>query len=211
MSEGTVEAKRIKVDLEVGDSAGEYWLDFGDEEQRDPGYLEYVISANGIAHVIPLADISSDANEDKIAREVDDLRLVAHLKQQIRGAASAVPLLLVLSKVDLVVPLPHLLGPEAGLFRVVSEEGLETLGVIDALPEGARRSVLTWLRTISLQLSRDFASVSFIFSSAPAISHGRLRVDRYSGDIVDWVLREASRPHRDGRRRRAVPLAGSQR
>ncbi|MFK3983394.1 hypothetical protein ACI2K4_23800 [Micromonospora sp. NPDC050397] len=197
--EGTINAKRTKIDLEVGDSAGEYWLDFSDEEQRNPGYLEYVISAHGIAHVIPFDHLMERDDRETISREVDDLRLVARLKQQIRGGTSAVPLLIVLSKVDLVVPMSSLTKDDTDLFRIVQEEDLPSLGILQAMPEPLRESTLTRLSTLSRQLNRDFTGVHFIFSSAPAIAEGRLHVDRYSGNMISWILDEARRPARAGR------------
>ncbi|MBO3746902.1 hypothetical protein J5X84_12555 [Streptosporangiaceae bacterium NEAU-GS5] len=191
---GTISTRRTRVDLEVGDTAGEYWLDFNNDDARDPGYLEYVVSAHGIAHVIPMKDLL-DRGERMLANEIDDLRLAARLKNHTRGSASFVPLIVVLSKADLVVPLAALKEPDAGLLRVMSGQELPSARLLRSLDQAySAERLVDLLRVFTENLQRDFSTISFVFSSAPAIVEARLRAGEQHGeDLVRWFLREAPR------------------
>lgn len=219
--EGTIETKRSKVDLEVGDSAGEYWLDLSDETGRDPGYLEYVLSAEAIAHVIPADEVVKDGDRVRLTAEVDDLLLVSRLKRQARGprrpdgllsrstppANHGLPLLIVVSKMDLVINEESLRRDELSrdLFRVVGASNLSEMRILSGVrvkPMSRSGIVVTmdrWLRDLSDSLSRDFSSVHFCFSSAAFVSGNSLRRKTGAGDIVQWILAEAESGERASR------------
>ncbi|GAA1813435.1 hypothetical protein GCM10009682_38270 [Luedemannella flava] len=190
--EGVMESRRLRVNLELGDSAGEYWLDFGEEDQRDPGYLEYVISANGLVHVIPIESVlTSYLSPNYLNDEIQDLRLVARLKRQTRGDAAQVPLLIVLSKVDLVVPPSLLEQPHSGLLQIVDITEVRSLSLMSGFNERDEARLLDALHLLSESLDADFSSVQFVFSSVPAIVQSRLGVGETGSGLIRWILRTA--------------------
>jgi hypothetical protein len=191
--EGTILARRTKVDLEVGDSAGEYWLDISHEEERDSGYLEYVLSAHALAHVIPADELFAEDARQRIAREVDDLRLVARLKKRTRGTNGGLPLLVVISKVDLVLPVDVLFEQSLGLFRTVRADELGRLPLMKALTRpGDAERMLSLLMEVDQQLGQLFGPVRFCFSSSTAVAENRLRSVGDGSDLVRWMLYHAT-------------------
>lgn len=188
---GVIDARsRIKIDLEVGDSAGEYWLDLNDGVDRDSGYVEYVISAHAIAHVIPLDTIMEEGLEKVVDQDIEDLLLVARLRRQAKSSGRALPLLVVLSKADLVVAPKNLIDRESDLFRVVSGDDVGDLTVMRMLGD-ASWPLGNQLIKFGERLSRDFESVRFVFTSTVAITGNRLLGGDTGSDITRWILDEA--------------------
>lgn len=92
---------RTLVDLELGDSAGEYWADISDDGSKDADYLSYVVSSDAIAHVIPIDWLQGKNESYSLARDEAELRLAGQLSRTHSGAESSQHLLIVLSKMDL--------------------------------------------------------------------------------------------------------------
>lgn len=214
--EGTIEARRLRVDLEIGDTAGEYWLELPDEADRDAGYLEYVLSSHATAHVIPLDGCIAADGVDHLAREIEDLRLVSRLKRQIDKVGGAGPLLIILSKADLVLPMRMLTSGDVGLFRVVDRQALAYLPLVEHIDAGnfpgaaddhrLRRSLFERplrerLSLMAEQLAPEFSSVRFLFSSAPAATANRLSPSAQGHDLTVWTIDEALEAQRRGHRR----------
>lgn len=200
--QGAIEAGRTKIQLEIGDSAGEYWLDLSDEGERDPGYLEYVISAHAIAHVIPITELLTDDAPVKLRQEIDDLLLAASLKRQTVGETAEVPLLIVLSKADLVLDdRAEVTADDAGLFRIRSEEGLSSLSFFEFLEIPDRHRVVSSIEMLDAQLRGAFMAVRFILSSAPMITNGRLALTEPNDDLLNWIMQGARETAFRGRAR----------
>lgn len=181
---GAIASRRSRIDLEIGDSAGEHWLELNDKEDRDAGYLEYVLSAQALAHVIPFDSLEGDGVEKQITNDVDDLRLVARLRRQVHGQRASIPLLVVLSKVDLAVPVDLIENPSSGLFKIVSANELSSLELF------RRHTDRTFdlLRRFAEQLEREYSQVWFILSSAPVVSRNRLAVGDRGNELVNWII-----------------------
>ncbi|MBM7773480.1 hypothetical protein JOD54_003684 [Actinokineospora baliensis] len=184
---GKIEAKRTVVDLEIGDSAGEHWMELEPNSDNDPGYLEYVLSAHAVAHVIPLGDLLKPDARERVAADVEDLKLVARLRRQAAGSSARMPLLIILSKADLVIALPELQRPEVGLFQIDEHPAVPALTTVG---RGYPQAVEI-LEKVVEQLRTEYASVSFTVTSAPAIVENRLSVGDRGAGLVDWVMRNA--------------------
>lgn len=105
-------APRTVVDLEIGDSAGEYWIDFtqhASEANPKTSYLEYVISADALVHVMDISQLASRETNLSLRQETQDLLIASQLMRAAGGRPERRRLLLVLSKVDLVAYGP--IGP----------------------------------------------------------------------------------------------------
>ncbi|MFJ5992956.1 hypothetical protein [Lentzea sp. NPDC092896] len=181
---GSIESRRSRIDLEVGDSAGEHWLDLDNEDSRDPGFLEYVLSSHALVHVIPLASLTGEQAELRAANEVDDLRLVARLHRQVHGQRAQIPLLIVLSKTDQIVPPGDLDHTNAGLFKTTKANEINSLNLARGHLE---HRTIQLIEQLESQLEREYGSVLFIFSSAPVIALNRLAVSNRGSDLIKWI------------------------
>lgn len=197
--EGTLEARRARIDIEIGDSAGEYWLELPDEADRDVGYLEYVLSANAIVHVIPIRELLAETAEAYVKSEIDDLRLAARLKRSV-GKLSSGPLLIVISKVDEVIPSDVLEASDFGLLSVNGgASAFDSLRIVNAIQHTTGTlSFSMYLEVMESNLKSEFDSVRFVFSSAPAVAFGRMRELIHGGSLVQWVISEARAQNRRG-------------
>jgi hypothetical protein len=94
------------VELELGDSAGENWIDLDTKTDGNllsqSSYLEYVVSANALVHVLGADELFKGGLEGLLQRDLQDLQFVGQLMQTGGKPPKQVDLLIVLTKTDLV-------------------------------------------------------------------------------------------------------------
>ncbi|MDT4945191.1 MAG: Double-GTPase 2, partial [Pseudonocardiales bacterium] len=88
--------RRELVEIEIGDTAGEDWIAFSREDgsNDDDSYLEWVLSAQALMHVISIEAILGADRGQLLRRDVQDLKLAARLMRNVQSSRR-VPLLLV--------------------------------------------------------------------------------------------------------------------
>lgn len=186
---------RTVIDLEIGDSAGEYWLELTrDGAESENAYLQYVVSAHAIAHMLPVdvLDVRGSSKRvelsDMLARDLKDLRLAAQLMRSSRASFSKVPILVIISKVDKVVP------------NVMTEDLLACypLGdvvnskVLKQLSRAFDYDLRETLNEFGAQLASDFSPVTFSFSSVLAAGPTSNPGPR-ERDPLMWIFQSATR------------------
>lgn len=194
---GSIQSRRRVVDLEICDSAGEYWLAFDDDKFRDPDYLEYVVTSNAIAHVIDLPTLVSSDDDSKrnVLDDIDDLALASNLKASVHGRLQIVPLLVVLSKADLYFDDKKLRSSDSGLLIPFTIAEAFRFTLASSLPADA----FQLLEALETRLSRAYRSIHFVFSSANSVTDSRIATD-HSGSLLSWVLARSEELEQSGHR-----------
>ncbi len=171
--------RRIRVDLEIGDSAGEHWIDLRSEGSEAAEYLEYVISADALVHVVSAEQLTRDPS--LLERDLEDLRIASQLMRSTRRKRGPLgPLIIAMSHIDLLAKDSL---DTTSLLTLSSPERAKDNSNSQFLPGAA----LEDLEAISQRLTREFASVSITFTSHLAVTgRGRLRQDS-PPDIVEWL------------------------
>jgi hypothetical protein len=185
--DGILRHRRIVVDLEIGDSAGEHWLQLAESgsSSADADYLQWVLSADALIHVIPADRLVADGFEAVLRSDVDDLRLAAQLMRNVsRGRYELVPILVVISKMDL-LPAPLV---EDDMLRIFSGADADFLKSTQRLAAGGSQDVPALLDSLSRELATDFRSVSFTYSSAGIDRVLRTLGSESRPDVPQWIV-----------------------
>jgi hypothetical protein len=195
--DGTLRAqRRLVVDLEIGDSAGEHWLGLVSSGEQEQDYLQWVLSAHAICHVVPIDSLLEHDGEQGLAQDVDDLKLAARLMQSVtRDKTRALcPVLVVISKVDIV----EKDCPPSELMRIYSPASISRSYFGQRLDPGT----IFLLKRFGTDLERTFATVHFLFSSVDLVR----RVDRLGSEVYTDPLQWIETSARYKRRRALSPL-----
>jgi hypothetical protein len=94
--------KRETVEVEVGDSAGEHWANLSNRDERSGDYLRWLLGVHALCHVIEAPHLVSEDAGRWIQADVDDLTMYTQLLDSTREQVVKQPLLVVISKMDLV-------------------------------------------------------------------------------------------------------------
>lgn len=172
--------RREVVEIELGDTAGEDWIAFSREDSTPDAdsYLEWVLSAQAIMHVISTESILSSDRDHLLRRDVQDLKLAARLMRNVQSS-KRIPLLIVISKIDLVDPPSY-----EELFVIFGQ----TLGASDLarqLSVVAGVNVSRLFDALIADLVRDFDRVSVMFSSKEST---HIRLPPLPGiQLLEWI------------------------
>lgn len=196
--------RRVVVDLEIGDSAGEYWLDLSQGSSDTSAYLEYVLSAQAIVHVISVESVVSKEGDALLLSEARDLRLAAGLMKSVKGSNEPLsPLLIVISKMDLVGDIEH-----DDLMRVFKPDAL-TASPLYWTEGGRYRERVGLLERLAQGLDQHYASVHFLFASVQSVTAPGVLGQKPLDDILHWIGESATKfrggSRATGRRLRAAP------
>lgn len=181
------------IDLAVGDTAGEYWLNFnraGSAADEDP-YLEFVITSDAIMHLLPIDRITNpDSFAEFVRNELTDLELAARLRV---GLGPPLPLLIVVSKADLLfgddelrANRDELLVPQYWLDFNNLALTQELFNFSSEVAPGLREE----LERFNDRLARSFCRVYFAFSTVKVVTDSNIAV-RHAGELMQWISREA--------------------
>jgi GTPase SAR1 family protein len=189
--DGVLRHRRVRVDLEIGDSAGQHWLDLSttDGDSREADYLQWVLSAHALVHVIPADGIGAEGFVSVLQSDLEDLRLAAQLMRSVaRGRYMPVPILIVISKLDLA--LVDLV--QSDLMRIFSSAEAPTLESTRRLAAVYETDVPELLMALSHELLGDFRSVLFTYASTATVTQLRKIGAPRRPDIAAWVVGGAS-------------------
>jgi hypothetical protein len=173
-----------------------WWAEFPNPGSRDEDYLSYVSSSDALVHVIPIDWLTGsavpswpDGNNKPfdIDREIADLRLAAQLARPPgRSGARKLPLLVVVSKMDLV----GITEPSVLLKRIAPSD-LEKFLYVDLNSFESKGRVSELLGRFQDGVENQFASLTFTFSAvSPGLSGAILREE-----FSSWMY-QASRTDR---------------
>jgi hypothetical protein len=205
--DGVLRYGRRIVDLEIGDSAGQHWIQLTDDDTstNEADYLQWVLSANALVHVIPADRMIADGFDAALRSDVEDLRLAARLMRSVsRTQYKPVPLLTVISKMDL-LPGPIHFDEMLRVFTGPDADNFESTAI---LSEVGRLSIADLLADLGRELAREFRSVHFMYSSAEIVKGIQALGSTASADIPRWVFEGAVVPPetRSGRDRTTKSL-----
>lgn len=202
---GEIKVGRRLIDFAVGDVAGEYWLDFDRTDADEDPYVEFVISCDAIMHVMPvdvlLGNLSGDypyVPPNYLQSESQDLALVSRLRAK---AKSPIPLVVVISKLDLVLIEEVLAHYHTELFKPMTWENLTTGSSLarrlfhEARTQGVNIEVD--LQSFNNRIKDSFSEVHFVFSTVVAVTNSKI-VANHGGLLLRWVVTQ----ERDARNRR---------
>ncbi len=191
--------KRTVVDLEIGDTAGEHWLDLATEgSDGAPGFLEYVVSARSIAHIISIEDLYAESHDAArsyavaagMNHEVQDLRLAAQLARSVERHNGRA-LLVILSKVDLIIPDRFSASTSSELFRVFHSKELPSSKILREMDRLGDHRISERLTSLAAELQNSFDSVDFCFSSTRTLQGGQSvstsEVSENGIDVLEWI------------------------
>ncbi|MCA0292435.1 MAG: hypothetical protein LCH82_12520 [Actinobacteria bacterium] len=159
--------RRLVIDLEWGDSAGEYWASLGSDD-KDESYLSYAVSSQAIAHVISAEWLGGsaqpcwDRGEYDIRTDLNDLLMCSRLIRLQSTNGRPIPLVVVVSKMDLLG-----LGEHEDLFKVIPLNRLHSTKIAEdlrALQSGLWETLLEF----GGRLEDQFLDVSIVFSAVSA-------------------------------------------
>lgn len=197
--EGKIQFRRRRtvLDVEVGDSAGEYWAEFPLDETRDQDYLSYVSSSDGVLHVIAIDWLTGEATPPwprgnpqpyDIRTDIDDLLLAARLARPQEDGGKKVPLLIVISKMDI-----YDFGGSPEMFRLFHADGIQASEALSIIDLGRDANVRRKLAEASSALAGEYSSVTFCLS---AVSPNR-RKPPLREEISMWLYDVALRGTRE--------------
>lgn len=220
-------APRTVVDLEIGDSAGEHWIEFAQaplDPSRKAPYLEYVISAGALVHVIDISPFALADSGVSLRQETHDLLVANQLMRAAGGSPQSRMLLIVLSKVDLVAYDPkgletevhNVLWPAVQNRRILRPEEFGSLtGDLRTLDSAFGRSLGARLLEIELfaeRLGELFKDVRLLLTSVRmATGDDVARPTRPQRDIPRWILDAARSGRRDSLSRALESTLGRRR
>ena len=198
--EGTIRfGRRLEVDLEIGDSAGEYWIDLEEPSGKNGDYLSYVVSSDAITHVIPVdrlldaerSDIAPDAREF-LRRDLRDLKFASNLISSAKRGPAQRPLLVVISKMDLLNNItPAYLRDN--LLQTIPVSELASYQFFSSFYFPGRSALKSELANFGEEVQQYFSSVDFVFSSVSAITEKR-SPRTVEGGVMDWLRRASVHP-----------------
>jgi hypothetical protein len=193
--DGSLRHGRVVVDSEIGDSAGQHWMQLSQGSDQESDYLQWVLSAQALAHVIPVDRMVDEGFDSALREDVADLRLAAKLMRNVsRDRHLPVPILIVISKMDLLdVPLA-----ESELMRIFTGAEAETLQSTQAVSYVAKTDVAGLLVALSQELLADYRSVSFMYSSVEVVRRLRRIGAPRRPDIAEWTVMGAATSGRRG-------------
>lgn len=193
-------ARRAEIRLEIGDSAGEYWVDIGEPSAGE--YLEYVVSASAIVHVVGVDALMEPDVGVSLRQDVRDLRLAARISPNTKGSQGPKPLLVVVSKMDLlfeVIDSAEFLGLNASNLDMRDEylrtftpwEFSETksFAALGDLVGDSFRFLFDQMR----QLDGVFSSVAFAVSSVQAVELTSIEINQGNLGPLRWIIDNALR------------------
>lgn len=183
--DGTLEVRRMQVDLEIGDSAGKHWLDLEPSPEYligESDYLRWLLSAQALVHVLPVERLLDPG--ETLKREITQLLLAKRLMDSTQN--SRVSILIVISKLDLIDEWTA----DTDLMRVFSAATASELSTTRQLEESKGVALHEVFSSVEKELQNSFTDISFVYSSTRGLSRplGHIR----SGDVAAWILRHAT-------------------
>lgn len=183
---GTLElGRRVRIDLEIGDSAGQHWMDLTNQDTRSADYLEYVISADALVHVISMEELASGTGSSSLLQDLEELHLAAQLMRsakKTRGNLS--PLLIAISKVDLVCDMRTTADD---LLRIMTSGEFESSSIARCLRFTSGTDVVNQVPRIVDRLSTDFTPVNLTASSIVSTTGATRLLKPVGSDLVRWI------------------------
>ena len=187
--DGALRHRRIVVELEIGDSAGQHWLSLSTAANQDPDYTQWVLSAQALVHVIPADRLVAEGVDSTLRADVEDLRLAAQLMRSVsKGKYVPVPILIVISKMDKL----RALVVEQELMRIFTGTDADELKSTRSLTELGMLDVGDLLQSLTRELVGDFRSVDFTYSSADVLTRSRTLGAPRRPDVAKWIIANAS-------------------
>jgi Double-GTPase 2 len=188
--DGVLRGRRSIIDLEIGDSAGEHWLHLATASTGDESdYLQWVLSAQALVHVIPANRIFAEGFEAGLRVDIEDLRLAVQLMRNVsHGRHAPASILVVFSKVDLIKGWDE----TDDLLRIFRARDAGSLSTTTQLATSSGVNLGELLLSLERELNAEFRSVEFTYSSTRALQRalGRPR----QSDVPDWIARNATFP-----------------
>lgn len=212
--------KDLLVDLELGDTAGEHWLELADRSSGSgksdhQSYVEYVMASRALIHVVPCDRLNRLSDYPVLDDEVTDLIFLSQLRRGAKAGPRLSTLLFTLSKCDLWIddlseaePIRAFLIASVARAQVLQVGDLARL--LDSLHYRYREThgppVVTALGHVieaANELAPHFDGVAVSFSSFSADKYRRTLVE--PAEVADEVLRwieDVSSPVRTRRSRK---------
>lgn len=183
---GTLDlGRRIRIDLEIGDSAGQHWMDLTNQDTRSAAYLEYVISADALMHVISVEELASATGSSSILEDLDELHLAAQLMRSVKKTrGDLAPLIIVISKVDLQCDMKTSADE---LLRIMTSEEFESSSIARCLRSTSAKDALNLIPSLVDRLSNDFSSVNLTASSITSATGAARLLKPVGSDLVQWI------------------------
>jgi hypothetical protein len=186
--------RRLVVDMEIGDSAGEHWLNLVESSGDEQDYLQWVLSAQAICHILSVEDLLENDIGARLARDVEDLKLAARLMRSVRGHGRSdrplCPLLIVISKMDLIdddqLPLDELM-------KLHPVESVSSSYFAARLAERGNGEFLSLLERKGEELEHLFGTVNFAFSSVRLVQEAGRLGEPPASDLLHWICASALR------------------
>jgi hypothetical protein len=208
--------RRTVVELEIGDSAGQHWVDLNSQEDNPSSrsYLAYVISAKAIVHVIDSETFLTGAVSAALDRDFQDLGFATQLARSARGKSTDRACLIALTKIDELVaklglgPLQLFLRSSVLENRQYEPERLaREVSALRGSGSGVRDVAENLMRVCEFarDVSVRFQSVGIVLTSAPFQlgGEGGRTASRSDDALVSWIRYAA-----DGANRRDGPVRG---
>jgi hypothetical protein len=195
--DGTIHVtRRRQIELQIGDSAGEHWLGLTNpaSSSSESEYLQWVLSAQAIVHVISAEIFLGADPEATLLEDVADLKLAARLMRSIqRGTDVLRPLLIVISKADLLYDGNNY---DDELMVLHSLDSLSRSPMASVINRAAHDDIEPLLYRLGLDLRSDFRSVDYMLASVRSVtSPARLGFQRRD-DVLRWIVDSAVQPGR---------------
>lgn len=179
----TYRSRRTVVNLEIGDSAGQHWMNLIDSSGAEQDYLTWVLSAQAIVHVISAESFLAPHLGRILSDDTRDLLLATRLMRNTkRPTAPPSPLLVVISKMDLVDGMV-----ESECMRVhMLPQLLQTMN-FRAIRDNGSSDAAESLELFSSKLSSSFSAINFLFSTYQAVT-SRMPFDiTEETNTLEWI------------------------
>lgn len=178
--------RRATVNFEIGDVAGQHWVALADAPREEPAYLDWVISANGLVHVIPANAFETTDSMSGLLEDINDLRLATRLIRSTRkGRGRPNPLLVAITKIDLIP------GWEQHdcmrLFTLSQIVELPTFRKLAAYSSAPYKQLMQ----LEEELSANFESILFMFATYKIVTSPMYSESAQSDDLASWILSSA--------------------
>ena len=183
---GTLElGRRVRIDLEIGDSAGQHWMDLTNQDAKSADYLEYVISADALVHVISVEELVSKTGSSSILQDLDELHLAAQLMRSAKKTRGDLgPLLIAISKVDLACDMQTSADE---LLRIMTSGEFESSSIARCLRSTGGGDAVNQVPRIVDRLSSDFTAVNIMASSIVSATGPTRLLNPVGPDLVRWI------------------------
>lgn len=192
--------RELVVDLEIGDSAGEHWINLaksarGPRPAQTSSYLEYVISAHAVIHVIASDSLLAPDLTGQLRHDMQDLLVASQLMKATRGSREEFGMLLVVSKADLLIksdisgPMKAFLRESQSTTRIFRPSELGTKTYVDFVdPEDIHLVMaIDEICQMATRLAETFPGVGIMFTSIFEGGTRKLLERHNATDLLSWI------------------------